>query len=268
MSIRLFSYTFTTVLIAVIFFFSLSFEASAQTANPDIIPCGTSRNPVPCQPCHIVVLGVRLINFAMFYLALPGAVLMITYAGFVYITSFGRPSRIGAANTILWNTLVGILIVFGGFFLVDVSIKILSGDLGARGFQSVGPWNDPFQAKTPELAKCAGIIPAPSDRTVTPRQGESVESAASRINAAIARFARIVGNVLLIVSPLMILYAAWLYASSGGDPKQTTAARRILLFAVIAVIVAALSFALPALVSRIFTGGADSSSSFEQLDIQ
>lgn len=227
-------------------------EAQRVTVNneKDIIPCGTSRNPVPCQPCHIVVMGIRLINFAMKFLALPIALIMITYAGFVYITSFGRPARITAANTILWNTLIGILIVYGAFFAVDISIKVLTGDLKNRGFlEVVGPWNDPFQAH-PELAKCANIILPPAQ---TVDKGD-LNTASTKITKAIERIANIIAIVLFLISPLMILYAAWLYMTSGGDPKQMEQAKNVLIFALVAIFVALLAYAVPTMVIRLFNG--------------
>lgn len=231
-----------------------SAESQKVTVNneKDIIPCGTSRNPTPCQPCHIVILGIRLINFSMKFLALPLALIMVTYAGFVYITSFGRPARITAANKILTNTVFGILIVFGAFFAVDISIKILTGDLKNQGFlKVVGPWNDPFQAH-PELSKCANLIAPPQQTT---DKGD-LNTASAKITKAIGRIANIVAIILLLVSPLLILYAAWLYMTSGGDTKQTTLAREILIFALVAIFVALLAYAVPIMVIRLFNGPA------------
>lgn len=233
------------------------FETGSTPQNPqgivnsekDVIPCGTTRNPAPCKPCHIVVMGIRLINFAMKFLALPIALVMITYAGFVYITSFGRPARITAANTILKNTLFGILIVYGAFFAVDISIKVLTGDLQARGFKALGAWNDPFQAH-PELAKCANIILPPAQ---TVDKGD-LNTASAKITKAIERIANIIAIILFLISPLMILYAAWLYMTSGGDPKQTEQAKNVLIFALVAIFVALLAYAVPTMVIRLFNG--------------
>lgn len=59
------------------------------------------------------------------------------------------------------------------------------------------------------------------------------------------------GTVLMGISVLAVLFAAFLFITGGGNPDKVTAARRTLTFALVGVAVALLAFAVPALVSNV-----------------
>lgn len=58
--------------------------------------------------------------------------------------------------------------------------------------------------------------------------------------------------ILIAISVFFILWAAWLYLSSGGEEKATGAAKGYLIYAAIAIAVALFARALPDLVNSIF----------------
>lgn len=221
----------------------LSFAQSTS-----LVPCGTSTTP-PCQPCHFVVLLIRLINFGMKYLAIPLSLLMFIWAGFVYAFSGGSPSRIEAGKTILKNTVVGLLIVFLAYFAVDTAIKALSGDFQKDGFiGAFGPWHSP----TLEGGCIEPYKPVPD--------AGGVSEASRRISNLFTIIANTLGIVLMGISTIMILYAAWLYATAGGEEDKVTTARRTLIYALVGVAVALLAFSLPRVVGDIISESSRSSS--------
>ena len=54
--------------------------------------------------------------------------------------------------------------------------------------------------------------------------------------------------VLIAVAVAFIVYAAWLYLTSGGDPEKIKTANRVILYAVVAVAVALLAYVFIAVV--------------------
>lgn len=117
---------------------------SAPTGG--LVPCGTSANPTPCTPCHLFVLGQNILLFLWWGVSIPIATLMFAYAGFLMVV----PSQqsLGKGKKVLSNTIIGILITFTAWLIVDTVIKVISrqrlasGETGqiltAKGF---GPWN-------------------------------------------------------------------------------------------------------------------------------
>ena len=57
--------------------------------------------------------------------------------------------------------------------------------------------------------------------------------------------------LLVAVTVFFVLYAAWLYLSSGGEAEATTKARSYLIYAAIAIAVGLFARALPAIVDSI-----------------
>lgn len=62
-------------------------------------------------------------------------------------------------------------------------------------------------------------------------------------------------EILIAVSIIMALWAAYLYATAGDDTEQVTQARRALFYAAIGLVVAFAAKGFPLLVASIFPGG-------------
>ncbi|HVM76808.1 MAG TPA: pilin [Candidatus Paceibacterota bacterium] len=58
--------------------------------------------------------------------------------------------------------------------------------------------------------------------------------------------------IVIIVSVLMILYAAFTYATAGSNTEKTSQARRTITFAAIGIAVALLAYGFPSIVSDFF----------------
>lgn len=167
----------TLVAIAVLLFVSaVPFDIEAQGG---LVPCGTSTTP-PCQPCHIFSLIQNIFNFIWKFLALPLAILMFAYGGFLMIVpGIGGEKSVPMyqkGKKVLTNTIIGILIIFLAWLTIDTIIKALAGQLGSSspaliparvGFSpgNLGPWNKIECKFTPAAATPQSYA--------TPGQGET-----------------------------------------------------------------------------------------------
>jgi uncharacterized membrane protein len=75
------------------------------------------------------------------------------------------------------------------------------------------------------------------------------------IRSEICNVFTIMFEVLIAVSVIMVLWAAYLYATAGDDTEQVTQARRALFYAAIGLVVAFAAKGFPFLVASIFPSG-------------
>lgn len=235
--IRLF---FIAIMIAAAFLPVVGFADKGETG---LVPCGNTGQD-PCDPCHAVLLIIRLTNFIVYGLAGPLALLMLMYAGFVFAFSGGSPTRIVAGKTILKNTVIGLLIVVAAFFIVDTAIKVFTGDFksASSGEQSLiknfGPWNAPKL-----IYDCGGAV--------TP-QSSAPKIPTNEIVGYITSAAYVFGLFLTALSAIMILFSAYTYITSAGNAEKIRQARQILIFALVGIAVALLASTLPRIVVNFF----------------
>jgi len=121
-----------------------------------LVPCGTSATGnVQCTPCHLWLLADNIINFIL-WLSLPILVIALLYGGIIWLISVGNPAQIERGKAIIWNALVGILIAFLAWLIVDSLIKTLASG------RPVAAWNN---APTCEQAIVAPPAPPPQPPT-------------------------------------------------------------------------------------------------------
>ncbi len=140
----------------------LQYQPTVQSLSQQsgLVPCGVgtikdANGNVqdvadPCQPCHIFALGQNLLNFIWWDISIPIATIMLIYAGILMIVpSFsGNVAKVTKGSKILTNTLVGLLIVFLAWLIIDTIIKVVAGQeingTTAEVLQTsgqLGPWN-------------------------------------------------------------------------------------------------------------------------------
>lgn len=132
--------------------FVLPMTAQALELRP-LVPCGISEKATPglpasyykpCSICHVTILLDNIIDFLIYYVAIPGAGIMIAVGGFMILIGAGSESRVGAGKKMITNAVIGLIIVLGGWLIVDTGIKVLTGDRSAENFVgTLGPWNAP-----------------------------------------------------------------------------------------------------------------------------
>jgi hypothetical protein len=89
-------------------------------------PCTKECECCPCTLCHLFVLFKRIVDFLTLNIIFPLAVLMIVVGGVMFLTAAGDPGRIGTAKKILTSVVIGLLIIFLAWLIVDTIISFLT----------------------------------------------------------------------------------------------------------------------------------------------
>jgi hypothetical protein len=76
---------------------------------------------------NIRELALRIINFFLAFLGLV-AVIMIIYAGILYVTAAGEEGPVGTAKKIILYAVIGIVIIALSFALVNTILKVGTGE--------------------------------------------------------------------------------------------------------------------------------------------
>ena len=135
-------------LLAVLIISGLTYSFAAAAANwLPIVPCGRNsancspddtncqKAADPCKLCHLYQLASNIINFMLYDIAIPGAILLFVVAGYLYMSSRGSQDQVEKAKKTFWNTIIGIFIVFLSWLIIDSILKTIA----AEEFQ--GAWN-------------------------------------------------------------------------------------------------------------------------------
>ena len=121
-------FIFAIVLITGIF-------ASSQAFAAGIVPCGQSEDDLDplvnnnidesanCTLCHFFILITMVVNFVLFKLTAPLALLMLIIGGAMFMLAAGNPSTITQARKLIASVLIGIVIIYGAYFLVGVFLQ-------------------------------------------------------------------------------------------------------------------------------------------------
>jgi len=99
-------------------------------ANASLLPPCTDKNS-PCQTGNYDVCDFLWVisNFTQLILGIVGtaALLFFIYGGFLWITSGGAPGRIQQGQSIMTNTVIGIIIVVFAWVIVNFIISSFAG---------------------------------------------------------------------------------------------------------------------------------------------
>lgn len=132
-------------------------SAAATTTWAGLVPCGRDLNnngkidPIneECRICHLFVGVNGLVQFFSLDLATPLAIVVLLYAGFLYITSVEDPKKVSDAKKALNAAVWGMVITFGAWIIVDTVLKLLITQGlgeglggGAAKIEGWGPWNE------------------------------------------------------------------------------------------------------------------------------
>lgn len=108
------------------------FDKSCPIAG-GIVPCGRERDDAvtpefencPCRLCHLFILIDRIVDFTLFKIIAPLAVLMIVIGGAIFLTASGNPERISAGKRLMTNTVIGILIIFAAWLIINTILMFI-----------------------------------------------------------------------------------------------------------------------------------------------
>ena len=141
--------------IAVSVFFLVA--ASPTHASPDsgLIQCGrqffnaSSENTQFCTICDLISLAQNLMNQAITYFAAPIAALMLGYGGFLMVIAGvrgGSAQSFTQGKKVLTNAVIGIVILFTAWLMVDTLLKSIGYSTA-----NFGPWNV-IQCESPAIS--------------------------------------------------------------------------------------------------------------------
>lgn len=111
-------------------FFLLPIEVYAQKP---LVPCGLNANlSDQCQLCDLVKLVQNVIDFIILYLAAPFATLLIAWAGIKLMVFADNESERTKARQLLWDILIGFLVILLAWTIVIVIMNALVKDSKAE----------------------------------------------------------------------------------------------------------------------------------------
>lgn len=97
-----------------------------------LIPCGRMvddptttnyREDDPCTLCHLILMVQLIIDFLVKISAVIAA-FFLAIAGFMYIFSSGKPELLSSAKTIFKTTLIGFILIFVAWIMVDTILTM------------------------------------------------------------------------------------------------------------------------------------------------
>ena len=108
------------------FFLFLSF---VPVLAAGLVPCGDTPDD-PCTFNDFFAMVNTVINFVLYQIVPPIAIITIVIAAINLMTSSGDPSKLEQAKkTLIW-IIIGLAVVYGAWTLVTGFVKALGGNTG------------------------------------------------------------------------------------------------------------------------------------------
>ena len=101
-----------------------------SAVDASLVPC----YGVTCSFCDLFKLLGNIFDFAVKTITPIVATGFIMYGGFKYLTAAGRDEAVKSARKILFNTFVGVAIVYASFVLASGLVAALAGQTGGTKF--------------------------------------------------------------------------------------------------------------------------------------
>ncbi len=168
-------------------FSTLATFAADSRGQPPIVLCGNTDQPM-CNLCDLYVLVRKIIDFLLFQLALPIAVIVALIGGILILVSAGDTKKLEQGKSALTNAVVGIIIAFAAWLLINTVLTTLAFRVPFTS--GALPWNEipvcqaPIQTapptedtsglwcvKTPELTDITGSCSKISESACTDMGG-------------------------------------------------------------------------------------------------
>lgn len=126
-------------IIGLVVFLGFSIFASVVFAQ-GLVPCGPgiAANP-SCDVCDFFSMADDIIKFITTKAVPLVAVILVVVGGVMWMFSAGSEERIKKGKAILTSTIVGLIIVYTSWILIDTIFKKIAGQQFESKF---GPWNE------------------------------------------------------------------------------------------------------------------------------
>jgi len=91
-----------------------------------LVPCGGPGEPA-CQFCHFFVMLDEIIDFVLFTLVPPIAVLMLAIGGAMFIFAYfsGGEQTLSQAKKLITSVFLGLVIIFAAWILINLFFQII-----------------------------------------------------------------------------------------------------------------------------------------------
>lgn len=102
-----------------------------------LVPCGPGTGKANCGLCDFFTLIKNIFDCMLFRIVPVVAVLLIAYGGFLMILAYAEGSgegKLEKAKQTITAVVIGLLIIYGSWLIVDVFFKVL-------GYSTGGAWN-------------------------------------------------------------------------------------------------------------------------------
>ncbi|OGZ84880.1 MAG: hypothetical protein A2599_00495 [Candidatus Staskawiczbacteria bacterium RIFOXYD1_FULL_39_28] len=101
--------------------FLLLFLIPVLASAQGIVPC----NGPDCDICSFFEMLSNIYDFIVKFIAAPLAVLMLTIGGIMILISAGNPNLSGIGKKILWAAIIGLVLVFCSYLIIDTILKAI-----------------------------------------------------------------------------------------------------------------------------------------------
>jgi hypothetical protein len=124
------------------FIFSLS-PIQTNAAFPPLVPCGHRdadseaagfqdpypesevNEACPCTLCHFFILFKNIIDFVLFRIVPPVAVLMLVIGGVMFFAAGTNPSNLERARQLITNVVMGLVIIFIAWIIINTFLMFI-----------------------------------------------------------------------------------------------------------------------------------------------
>ncbi len=123
-------------------FYLLLTTISAQAA---LVPCGPG---IPgkeiCKFCDLLILVNKIINFALYNIAIPLVVVFIVWGGLTIMTAGDSTEKVAQGRKMIQSAIIGVFIALGAWMIINMVLSAIGG-------RSFVPWewsgDNPFRCK-------------------------------------------------------------------------------------------------------------------------
>lgn len=113
--------------------------AQVKQEGDGFVPCGITNKPldkdgkggnlnIPCTFDHVLILINNIVNFALFYLAIPIAAIVFVYAGVQLLISGGNSEAMAKAKRAFTSAALGIVLAVGAWLIIHTILTIVGYD--------------------------------------------------------------------------------------------------------------------------------------------
>ncbi|TSC94989.1 MAG: hypothetical protein CEN87_1 [Parcubacteria group bacterium Licking1014_1] len=93
-------------------------------AEKGLVPCGQDTS-CPCEISDFFLMFAKIFDFLVKMIAAPLAILMLTIGGVMILISAGNPNLAGMGKKILWASIIGLVLVFCSWLIIDFILKAM-----------------------------------------------------------------------------------------------------------------------------------------------